>query len=222
MASSQYFTDVSTLPNWQRNFNSISKRKFTDKSHEFYDSYKFLLAYKFKNSVGHVKTAYLDKVFENLYKPKSGSSEDVHDYYFVFIKILKQYINSIGLRYTNSTGDILNFYSDILAFWFKNNNFSISSSIRRIEVSDIYYYIFNKFNEFLDSQKIPHIKPIKKMYKSDFIHNEVIEEAKRKKWVKNNQQSLKEMLIYSHSEHKPNSRSKKLKVYHPDLYGFPY
>lgn len=226
--SFKYFTNVDEWPDYTKRtpseieFELYHTLRFTDKSHPLYKNYHFLLAYRFKNSVGYVKTAYLDEVFEKLYKPKSGSSEDVHDYYYVFIKILKQYINSI--HYNKYAEDIRVFYGDVITYYFKNNKFNNLSSIRRSQVMDIYYYIFNKFNEFIDNQKVEYIKPINKMYKSKFVHDEVVEAAKRKKWIKNNQEFIKSVYLPTSEELKTNRgrpRKNYVVVHHPDLYGFP-
>lgn len=198
------------------------KQVFTDKSHDNYKSYKWLLAYRFKNDKGLVKTAYLDDVFEKLYKPTEGSIEDVHDYYYVFIKILKEYIKSISVHRYDKCRE---FFGDVSVYYFTHSNFNhfnSIASIRRSEVSSIYYYIFDRFNKFIDAQPIPYYKPLKKLYKSEFVHNEIIEAAKRRKWIKENQESIRHQSAVVHwlQNKKPRGRPRKPVIYHPDYYGF--
>lgn len=222
---SKPFVDIdSEHPDWiqlSKKFydDRYYKQVFTDKSHDNYKSYKWLLAYRFKNNKGLVKTAYLDDVFEKLYTPKQGSIEDVHDYYYVFIKILKEYIKSITVHRYDKCRE---FYGDISYFYFTHYHFNSIASIRRSEVVSIYYYIFDRFNKFIDDQPIPYYKPLKKLYKSEFAHNEAIEAAKRKKWVEQNQKliSYQASVVHWLENKKSKGRPRKFETYHPDLYGF--
>lgn len=134
--------------------NSYSKPRYiyTNKKHLCYDISKHLLAYRFQNKRGHVKTAYLDRVFEGLVKNTTGSINDTHEWYYVLMVILQQYVQAISKR-NNCNLYEYNFYMKVLKFYFKYD-FSNISSIRRDQVAKCYYFIFDQFNQYMDVQNV--------------------------------------------------------------------
>lgn len=187
--------------------------------HPYFNQYKHLLSYRFKNDQGFVRTAYLYNVSAKM--KRGNQSEDEFYYYYVYQRIVKQFYDSTLKKWTSSRnqfelaiiGFILGSIRDL------NKNIRGTTSTNRRNLIKYHFFgIFDFFNKELD--KIddilnPDFTPIELK-----MHPRVAERLERELWIRNHQDMLRRNLVEKHNPPKRRGRPRKTQIYHPDLYGF--
>lgn len=216
---SSYFNYIPSTP--QKPHITIRqhyRETHANQRHPNYKTCHFLLSFRWNSPRNGVKTLYLDNIFEKTY-PRNYSEPNPGLWWYSFQDNIKLYFKQVHQKFSSKLAihpSISTFLSSVMIFS-KNINlgYQTSTSIR-IEIKDIFYYIFELFNECMDRLntdfdiiQLPNVKP----------RHIDLEAYERDQYVKNNQALFKQNLPCSNPP-KRRGRPPKPRYSHPSLYGY--